>query len=241
MKKSISLAIIPARAGSKGLKNKNIRLLAGKPLIAYSIEAAVRSGMFDRVFVSTDSSEYADIARTYGAETPVLRPAEISGDSASSWSAVYHALEYYAAEGCDVSVFMLLQPTSPLRTAEDIVAAFNLKNEKKANAVVSVCKPDHSPEWTLPLPENREMNIYHEKFQNMIGRQRLSQQYFRLNGAIYLADVDYYRRVEDVYQEKCFAYEMPAERSFDVDNITDFIICEAMIRYQMQKTNGQDL
>ena len=130
------MAIIPARSGSKGLKNKNILPLAGKPLIAYSIEAAIESRMFDVVFVSTDSEEYADIARQYGAEVPLLRPAEISGDRATSWSAVDHALEYYTSQGYDIECLMLLQPTSPLRTANDIIGAFELKKAKNANALI---------------------------------------------------------------------------------------------------------
>ena len=230
------MAIIPARSGSKGLKNKNILPLAGKPLIAYSIEAAIESRMFDVVFVSTDSEEYADIARQYGAEVPLLRPAEISGDRATSWSAVDHALEYYTSQGYDIECLMLLQPTSPLRTANDIIGAFELKKAKNANAVVSVCKPDHSPEWTLPLPENMDMTVYHEKFANMVARQRLTQAYYRLNGAIYLTDTTHYQQSDDIYQSGCYAYEMPAERSFDVDTIVDFLICEALIKYNQGKT-----
>lgn len=230
------MAIIPARSGSRGLKNKNILPLAGKPLMAYSIEAAVESGMFDVVFVSTDSEEYADIARQYGAEVPLLRPAEISGDLATSWSAVDHALEYYTAQGCEVDCLMLLQPTSPLRTAQDIINAFELKKAKNANAVVSVCKPDHSPQWTLPLPEDMNMRAYHENFSNMVARQSLKQSYYRLNGAIYLTDTVHYLQSEDIYQSGCYAYEMPAERSFDVDTIIDFLICETLIKYNQGKT-----
>ncbi|MBE6379712.1 MAG: acylneuraminate cytidylyltransferase family protein [Lentisphaerae bacterium] len=232
MKKSVKLAIIPARSGSKGLIDKNILPLAGKPLIAYSIEAARKSGMFDLVFVSTDSEKYAQIAREYGADVPILRPAAIAGDTASSWSAVDHALDYYMNQlGYDVETFMLLQPTSPLRTAEDIIGAFKYKAEKSANAVVSVCKPEHAPAGTLALPDDLNMTVFHEHFKNMIARQQLPQQYYRLNGAMYMADTAYYLRANDIYQEKCYAYEMPTERSFDIDGMVDFIICETLIKH----------
>lgn len=118
-----SIAIIPARSGSKGLPDKNIRPLNGKPLLAYSIEAALASGLFDTVHVSTDSERYADIARQYGADEPFLRSAETSSDTASSEDAIREVLRRYEEMGQRFDAFMLLQPTSPLRTADDIRAA----------------------------------------------------------------------------------------------------------------------
>ena len=135
-----NIAIIPARSGSKGLKDKNIKPLMGKPLLAYSIEAAMQSNMFDTVMVSTDSETYAKIARKYGAEVPFLRSAETSSDTASSWDAVAEVLNGYAAIDRCFDTFMLLQPTSPLRTAGDIVGAYRTMEEKDANTVVSLCE-----------------------------------------------------------------------------------------------------
>ena len=127
-----SIAIIPARSGSKGLPDKNIKPLNGKPLLAYSIEAALASGLFDTVHVSTDSERYADIARQYGADEPFLRSAETSSDTASSEDAIREVLRRYEEMGQRFDAFMLLQPTSPLRTADDIRAAFGVMEEKQA-------------------------------------------------------------------------------------------------------------
>lgn len=121
-----NIAIITARSGSKGLPNKNIRLLNGKPLMAYTIEAAIKSNMFDEVFVSTDSEEYADIAKEYGASVPFLRSQENAGDSSSSWDVVKETIENYKELGKVYDTVALLQPTSPLRRAEDIVAGYKL-------------------------------------------------------------------------------------------------------------------
>lgn len=115
-----NLAIIPARSGSKGLPGKNKKPLLGKPLMAYAIEAAVESGLFKAVHLSTDSEEYAEIGRSWGAEVPFLRSLRNSSDTASSWDAVLEVLEQYSRQGREFDTVMLLQPTSPLRTAEDI-------------------------------------------------------------------------------------------------------------------------
>lgn len=115
-----AIAIIPARSGSKGLKDKNIKELNGKPMMAYTIEAANSCGIFDCVHVSTDSEKYANIARKYGADVPFLRGDELSGDNSSSWNFVRYVLFMYSKLGIEYDLFSLLQPTSPLRTAEDI-------------------------------------------------------------------------------------------------------------------------
>ena len=118
-----NIAIIPARSGSKGIKDKNIKLLNGKPLLAYSIEAAIKSKCFDTVFVSTDSIKYAEIAKQYGAEVPFLRSKKNSKDKSSAWDAVYETLLNYKNMGMNFDSFMYLQPTSPLRTEKNIKEA----------------------------------------------------------------------------------------------------------------------
>ena len=120
-----NIAIIPARSGSKGLPDKNIKELNRRPLIAYSIEAALNSGCFDTVMVSTDSEKYAEISRYYGAEVPFLRSEQTSSDSASSWDTVLEVLDRYESLGKTFDTFCLLQPTSPMRTADDIKSAYN--------------------------------------------------------------------------------------------------------------------
>lgn len=146
------LAIVPARSGSKGLKDKNIKKLSGKPLLAYTIEAAIESNIFKEIIVSTDSEVYADIAREFGARVPFLRSAALADDSASTNDVITEVLGWVNTG--DLKQFMLLQPTSPLRTVNDIICALNLFTEKKANAVVSLCEVDHSPLYTGEVPNN---------------------------------------------------------------------------------------
>lgn len=218
-----SIAIIPARSGSKGLPDKNIRDLGGKPLIAYSIEAALRSKMFDTVMVSTDSKKYAGISRQYGAEVPFLRSAVTSGDSAGSWDVVREVLEKYSKLGREFDTVMLLQPTSPLRTAKDIVNAFKLKEEKNANAVISVCEVDHSPLWSNTLPDSLSMKGFINN--SDVHRQQLPT-YYRINGAVYLTDTEFLYKGGSIYENNCFAYIMPRDRSVDIDNEMDFRMAE---------------
>ena len=139
MTKVKKIAVITARSGSKGLKDKNIKLLNGKPLMAYTIEAAKQSGCFDCVHVSTDSEVYAEIARDYGAEVPFLRDEELASDTSSSWDVMRSVIRRYQQYGQSFDQAMLLQPTSPLRTAEDIQEIFRLMEDKKAKVVVGVC------------------------------------------------------------------------------------------------------
>ena len=131
-----NIAIITARSGSKGLPHKNIRMLNGRPLMAWSIKAALDSGMFDTVMVSTDSEEYAKIARDYGAEVPFLRSEENSGDRSNSWDVVAEVLEKYKELGREFDYLMLLQPTSPLRSGDDIKGAFEYLEKMGGKAVV---------------------------------------------------------------------------------------------------------
>jgi CMP-N,N'-diacetyllegionaminic acid synthase len=224
-----SLAIIPARSGSKGLKDKNIKLLDGKPLIVYTIKAALDSGMFSEVMVSTDSEMYADVARKYGAKVPFLRSVRHSSDTASSWDVVKEVLESYRKIGVTFDTIALLQPTSPLRTSQDINNAFAIMNEKQANAVVSVCEVDHSPLWCNILPENGLMDQFLPMDLIMKGRQKLDT-YYRINGAIYLVDVSYLLSCQTIYDYGCFAYKMDKKHSIDIDDLLDFQIAEVMIQ-----------
>lgn len=222
-----SIAIIPARSGSKGLPDKNILKLKDKPLLAYSVEAALESEEFAVVHVSTDSPIYADIARQFGADEPFLRSKETSSDIASSEDAIREVLRRYQERGVTFDTFMLLQPTSPLRTAEDIHAAFALLKEKNADSVISVCEMDHSPLWCNTLPEDGNMHDFIR-----IGGEKRRQDldaYYRINGAIYLVKTDFFQRTDSLYGENTYAYKMPTGRSVDIDCRTDFLIAEALL------------
>lgn len=221
-----NLAIIPARSGSKGLKDKNIRLLDGKPLIAYSIEAAKQSGVFTHILVSTDSYEYGDIAVQYGAEVPFYRSEKNASDSASSWDVVKEVLKSYKQFGIEFDTFALLQPTSPLRNYQDIQNAYHLLEQKRAIAVISVCETEHSPLWCNTLPEDNSLFGFLGKETNK-QRQKLDK-YYRINGAIYMARVKDFLEDTDLYRQGSYAYRMPADRSIDIDTLLDFKIAETI-------------
>lgn len=223
-----NLAIIPARSGSKGLVDKNIKELAGKPLLAYSIDAALMSNMFQTVMVSTDSSEYASIARKFGAEVPFLRSAATSSDTASSWEVVEEVLNMYRAKGEEFDTLMLLQPTSPLRTARNIREAYQEMSLKNANAIISLCEVDHSPLRCNVLPESLSLDGFRRNESKGKSRQAL-ETYYRFNGAIYLTKVDYFEKNHDIYREGCYAYVMSKRDSIDIDDEYDFAITEAVL------------
>ncbi len=223
------IAIIPARSGSKGLKDKNIKELNGKPLMAYTIECALNSKMFDKVFVSTDSQKYADIAIQYGADASFLRSEENSGDNAGSWDVVREVISKLAEFGEIYDEVMLLQATSPLRNMDDIINVVNLLHEKNGAAVVSLTECAHSPIWCNTLPEDGCMDNFDKKEYKDLPRQQLPI-FYRYNGALYLVTASELQNKEHMLEKGCYAYIMPQERSIDIDTALDFMIAEAIMK-----------
>lgn len=222
-----NIAIIPARSGSKGLKDKNIKDLCGKPLMVYTIEAALKSECFDEVMVSTDSEQYAEIAEQYGANVPFLRSKMTSSDQASSWDMVEEVLEGYDKLGQEFDSFCLLQPTSPLRSYKDIASAYEIYKEKASFAVVSVCEAEHSPLWCGHLPESCELVGFIDA--HSMKQRQAGGKFFRLNGAIYIVDIERFKQEKFLYQSGSFAYVMPQILSIDIDTPLDFLLAEAVI------------
>lgn len=222
------LAIIPARSGSKGLKDKNIKLLNGKPMIAYTIEAAKKSGVFDDIIVSTDSKRYAEISKKYGADIPFLRPESLSSDIASSLEVLSYTLNRLKNQGKTYDFFMLLQPTSPLRNKVDILEAVKLIIETNSNSVISICKSEHSPRLMNTLDENMSMENFITSDSNK-RRQELPK-YYRLNGSIYLSKTETFLKTKRFYNKKSKAYIMDRINSLDVDDIVDFKIAECILK-----------
>lgn len=223
------LGLIPARGGSKGLPRKNIKPLSGKPIIAWTIEQALASRYLDRLIVSTDDEEIAEVSRKYGAEIPFMRPKELAEDNAKGIDVVLHAIDWLMKNDRrkQYDLIMLLQPTSPLRKFDDIDKAIELLFFKKAKAIVSVCKVDHHPLWANTLPEDGCMKDFIRKEIMNENRQKLPI-FYRLNGAIYIAHCDYLKKQKSFFGKETFAYIMPKERSIDVDNELDLKLIENM-------------
>lgn len=223
-----NLAVIPARSGSKGLKNKNIKELYGKPLLVYSIESAQKSGIFDVIHVSTDNAYYAEIAKKYGAEVPFLRTKEMASDTASTWDAIKFVLSQYGTLGMQFDTITVLQPTSPLRTSEDIKGAYQFFLDKEANMISSVCEMEHSPLWSNVLPEDFSMKDFEDETISFMPRQSLPV-YYRENGAIYILKTSHLFSEKNIYKDRCYAYVMEREHSVDIDTELDFKIAEVLL------------
>ena len=221
------IAIIPARSGSKGIKDKNIKLLCGKPLIAWTIEAATNSKMFSEIMVSTDSYEYAEISRNYGANVPFMRSDELASDTAGSWDTVREVINNYKIRGKNFDAFCLLQPTSPLRKVDDIISGINLFQEKNANSVIGVCELEHSFNICNTIKDNLSMNGFFNS--NESGRRQDMKKYYRINGALYIQTIKDLLSNKNLYGEGSIAYIMDKISSIDIDDEVDFVQAEALI------------
>ena len=228
------LGIIPARGGSKGLPGKNIRPLHGRPLIAHTIEAALRARLLDHVLVSTDEPQIADVARQWGAEAPFLRPPELAEDETLIYPVLVHAtLWLEEQQGYRPDYVMLLQPTSPLRTAEDIDNSIRLALEKDADGVVSLCRAKHHPYWTKSITEEGRIGdfmVLDKPVEQAYGRRQDLPPAYAINGSIYLVKRDILLERQTFYTEHTYPYVMPVERSLDIDTLWDLQIAELALR-----------
>lgn len=225
----MKIAIIPARGGSKRLPGKNTKLLGDKPLIAWTIEAAIESNVFDHVFVSTDSQEIADISKQYGAKVPFLRPEELASDTATTNDVITHLVDWFETKNSEqVSTIAVLQPTSPFRNAKHIIEAIEEMNDKSAKAIVSVCQLEHPIQFCNQLGSDGSMAGFINS-QNMKRTQDLKPTY-RLNGALYIFDRDYVGRMQDLYSDGTFAYIMSLKHSIDIDTHYDFELAGHLIK-----------
>ena len=224
-KDKIFLAIIPARGGSKRLPRKNVLDLAGKPLIAWSIEAGSKSKYIDKVIVSSDDTEILTVSKRYNSEI-IVRPDELASDTAITFDAIKHTIEN--VERYDYIV--LLQATSPLRDEKHIDEAIELLESKNADAVVSVCEMDHSPLWSNTLDESLSMQGF-LRDEVLNKRSQDLEKYFRLNGAIYICKTEKLLEEKSFFlKENIYAFKMDRESSIDIDEEIDFKIARIMIK-----------
>lgn len=227
------LGLIPARGGSKGLPRKNILPLAGKPLIAHTILVARESKALDRVVVSTDDQEIADVAKWHGADVPFYRPADLAKDDTSVFPALLHAITWLSEhEGYNPGYVMLLQPTSPFRTVEDIQGTVSLAVRKQADAVVSVSAVRQHPYWMKQITEDGKLISQYPPAHAAFRRQDLPTLYVP-NGAIYLVLRSVLLERQTFYTERTYGYVIPGERSLDIDNPWDLYVAELILKDRM--------
>jgi CMP-N-acetylneuraminic acid synthetase len=224
------LGIVPARGGSKGLPGKNVRPLAGQPLLAYAARVAKESGVLDRVILSTDSDEIADVGRQAGLEVPFMRPASLAADDTPMAPVLMHAVETLAGAGWLAEVIVLLQPTSPLRRPEHIRDAVRLLRESGASAVATVVElPRHlSPDYVMKIDGGRLMPFLPEG-QTLTRRQDARPAYVR-DGTVYVCWRTTLERFGNVYGERCLPLVLDAADSLSIDTASDWAEAERRLR-----------
>lgn len=221
------LALIPARGGSKGIKDKNIVFLAGKPLIAYSIEAAKRSKYIDDIVVTTDSEKIAETSKQYGASVPFIRPAELAADTSKTIDAVLHAIKTLKTMGKEYDVLVLLQPTQPLRTNNDIDEAIKVYYKNREEGLVSVSLVDDSPLFIRSISnEGKLLNLLS---QNSTCRRQDMPEYYKVNGCIYINKIDEING-NTSFNDNRVPFIMRKEHSVDVDEMSDLWMAEYYLK-----------
>lgn len=218
------VAIIPARGGSKGVPRKNVRDVGGKPLIAWTIEEAKQSRYIDRLIVSTDDEEIATVATSYGCES-IKRPEELSQDDTPTIDAVFHAL----ARMDSYDYVVLLQPTSPLRVTEDIDRCLEICMENDVHSCVSICETETSPYWMYRLNEDKRLSKLVQSEKRYTRRQDTPKVY-ALNGAVYVANIQWLIRERSFVADDTVGYIMPRERSLDIDTPLDLEFVDFLMR-----------
>lgn len=219
------IAIIPARSGSKGIVNKNIKNLCGKPLIAYSIEEAIKSNEFEGVYVTTNSKEYADISKRYGAKI-IMRDESISNDDAPTFVVIKDALEKI---NNDIDYFVLLQPTSPMRESKHIREACKIfeDNFDCFDFMVSVKEADHNSDLVKPIDDDLSLKYFDQDYSNY---KRQNSREYSPNGAIFIAKPNQYLQRKHFYGNKSIGYIMNKIDSIDIDDNYDFMIVEMFMK-----------
>tara|TARA_B100000963_G_scaffold213021_1_gene185649 strand:- start:7564 stop:8262 length:699 start_codon:yes stop_codon:yes gene_type:complete len=228
MKKVI--AIIPARAGSKGVLNKNIKSLNGKPLISYTIEEAKKSKYIDKLIVSTDSQEIADISSSLGASVPFIRPSELSTDSSLTFDVIKHTMNFLKDKDEHYDIIVLLQPTTPFRKVESIdEAILSLKKSNKYTSVVSVVDVEgNHPLRMKKIEGDYLINYIDQGFENMNPRNELPKVYIR-SGAIYAILTKNFYEEQSLVSNLCSPIILDKMETINIDSPLDFEFCEFML------------
>jgi len=233
------LAIIPARGGSKSVPRKNIRKLNGKPLIAYTIEAANEiKDKFHKIIVSTDDEEISEISKMFGAEVPFLRPKELAGDKTPTYPVLQHAVHFVEnQDSIKIDLVMLLQPTTPFRNTEDISNSIKLSQTSDSDSVISVVQVFSTHPILMKKIENGVLTHYSIEEKEGTPRQLYEPAAYMRNGAIYLTKRDVLINNNSIWGNSITPYIMPQERSYNIDDEIDFLSSEMILRNQSKYTN----
>ena len=226
MSKIKILGLIPARGGSKGIPKKNLYLFNKKPLIQWTIESALESNLLDRIIVNTDDESIANFSRSKGVEVPFLREPHLAQDDSRIVDAVLNVLEKLI----NFDFILLLQPTSPLRTKEDITNIIKLQKQYNASSLVSVCEAKENPALFYEINNDNYLSKSFEKYKGS-NRQEYKRNYI-INGALYLSSVENLKNNKSFITNKTIPYVMPRERSIDIDDITDIRWGEFIQKYK---------
>lgn len=230
------LAIIPARGGSKGIPGKNIKELCGKPLIAYTIEAALTAEKIDKVIVTTDSKEIAEVAIQYGAEIPFMRPSCLARDDSSAVDVYLHAVELLEErDGILADKFAVLLPTAPLREAYDIDCAIQTMKKCMCTTLVSVAEADVPASWYYQMNENMIIKNAGFDSDNAIKNRQMNRKYYVPNGAIYLLDYSLLKTKRTYYTNDTIGYVMEKMKSVDIDTEADFEYVEYLMKKRYER------
>lgn len=220
------VALICARGGSKGLPRKNVRPFVGKPLIAHSIEMALKSNFIADVVVSTDDEEIARVAKNYGASVPFMRPANLSGDSAPEWHVWQHALSWLSGQGRDIEALVVLPPTAPLRSLDDVNGAIEMFLQKKCDGVVCGTDAHRNPFFNMVTIDNNQRCALAMSGAARFTRRQDAPTFYDLTTVCYVMSPDYITHHQHLFDGDIRMFHVPVERSVDIDTIFDFELAE---------------
>jgi CMP-N-acetylneuraminic acid synthetase len=233
------LGIIPARGGSKGIHRKNIRLLCGKPLLAYTAEAAQTASKLTRTILSTDDEEIADIGRSLGIDVPFMRPLELAEDATATFPVILHAVTKLESLGEHYDAICLLQPTNPLRRAEDIDSCIELMETTGADSVISILPVPHvyNPKWVYWRLPDGEMKLSSGDAEPVTRRQDLPAAFHR-EGSVYVTKRSVLTEYGNLYGRNVRGYEIDEANSINIDTQDDWNQAEAMIKSRSMQTGA---
>ena len=225
MKKNNILAIIPARGGSKGIYRKNIKKIFGKPLIQWTINEAKKVSQISKTIISTDDLEIAKLANKLGADVPFIRPKKLASDNSLGIDVVLHALKEFQ----NFKYILLLQPTSPLRSEKDIKKMINFVEKNNIKSSVSVTRTREYPQLTYSMNNKRRL----KKEFKLYNQDHLRQKYkalYQVNGALYMAQTRWILKNKTFINQETYGYEMPIERSIDIDDQYDWTVADFLLK-----------